>query len=171
MTVLRYPPRAILGDLLRAGAGASVCALAVLLVEPPAWLRLLLLAALLAFAVFGLRASARGRQGFALEPGELVVLHRGARLPWSALRRLKLSYFSTRRDHREGWLELVLGFEDASIRVDSRLQGFETLLRQAIIAARDNHVDMNAATLRNVTWLGLEALAPDGPRAGATPDA
>ena len=65
-------------------------------------------------------------------------------------------YFSTRRDHREGWLELTLGFDGGRVSVDSRLRGFDQLLDRALVAARANAVELSMATRRNLDWLGRE---------------
>lgn len=169
MTILRYPARAIVADLVRAAGGGGACGLILAAADPPVWLALILWAALLAFVVFGLRAGARGRQAFTITQDALHLVHRDRQVPWGSLRRLRLSYFSTRRDHREGWLELVLGFDDASVRADSRLQGFEALLKEALAAARHNGLELSPATLRNLEWLGLDDVIPADPVAAPGP--
>ncbi|TFH47931.1 MAG: hypothetical protein E4H01_07315 [Lysobacterales bacterium] len=45
--------------------------------------------------------------------------------------RLELAYYSVRRDARRGWMELKVQSGTRSLRVDSRLDGFSEVVRQA----------------------------------------
>jgi len=122
--------------------------------SPVPWLATLLALACLLFASFGARALLRVRQRFELGEEGLQILHRRRHLPWSSLRGFKLKYFSTRRDHRDGWLELQLGFADGRVQVDSRLIGFDGLLDTALTWAAAAGVELDPATRRNLEWLG-----------------
>lgn len=154
MTELRYAPTAVAGDVLRALAGAAVCAGVLLGASPVPWLAVLLALACLLFVSFGARAVWRVRQRFALRDEGLQLEHRGCLLAWSSLRRFRLKYFSTRRDHRDGWLELRLGFADGDVQVDSRLIGFDGLLDMALNRAVAAGLELDPATRRNLEWLG-----------------
>ena len=136
MPEVRYPLSVMSGDILRAALGATLCGGILMGGSPVPWLAALLAVACAMFVVFGVRAVARARQRFGFDAAHLLVLHRAQSLPWNQLRKLKLAYFSTRRDHRQGWLELQLRFGDASVRVDSRALHFQELLVRALGAAR-----------------------------------
>ena len=84
-----------------------------------------------------------------------------------SLRSLRLNYFSTRRDQRQGWLELKLQIAEHTVCVDSRLHGFEQLLQRALAAARSNQLPLSQATQRNLDWMGCDSMA----HSGAAPDA
>jgi hypothetical protein len=173
MRELRYPAGAVSADMLRGLAGVGVCTGVLLGATPPAWVGLGLLAMGGLFASFTLRGLSRARHRFVLEEGGVRAVHRARRLGWPDLERLCLSYYSTRRDRRDGWLELKLQFHGATLRADSRLQGFEALLGAALSAALSNGVELDATTRRNLEWIGMEAAThASGPDSrGAVPDA
>ena len=158
MTELRYPRSVVTTDALRGVAGCAVALFVCIAVGPVLWLNVLLIAVAAVFAVFAIRALARSRQRFCLETGALHIAPGNHRAAWSDLASLRLSYFSTRRDHREGWLELKLRIGAHSVCVDSRLNGFEALLDRALAAARRNRLPLSAATCRNLDWLGRETV-------------
>jgi len=152
---LRYPPGAVAGDLLRAVLGVVSCGVVLLAASPIAWLAAALVMGCIVFASFGVRAALRLRHGFELGHDGLRISHLATCMPWRELRKLKLGYFSTRRDHRDGWLELRLHFAGGPVRVDSRLDGFGALLGAALSAARAGELELDPATQRNLEWLGL----------------
>ena len=58
------------------------------------------------------------------------------RSPGTELDRMKLGYYSTRRDRRAGWMQLELGAGGVRIKLDSRLDGFDELVRARRDASR-----------------------------------
>ena len=50
---------------------------------------------------------------------------------------MKLAYYSTRRDRRDGWMQLDLRSGWSSVRLDSRIEGFAELVERAARAADD----------------------------------
>ncbi len=48
---------------------------------------------------------------------------------------MKLAYYSTRRDRRDGWMQLELRAGASTIRLDSRIDGFAELVERAALAA------------------------------------
>src|SRR5712675_563466 len=65
---------------------------------------------------------------------------------WSKLDRMKVSYFSTRRDGRGGWMQLELRAGWSSLRVDSRIEGFSELVVAAAKAAEMRCLSLDPAT-------------------------
>ena len=49
---------------------------------------------------------------------------------------MKLAYYSTRRDRKSGWMQLELGAGGARVRLDSRIAGFDRLVRRAARGGR-----------------------------------
>lgn len=151
-----YPNAAMTGDYLRAAAGfvPVMAILAVGSLGPTATAILGCLAAL--FAVFGLRTALRHLTR--IETTESGVRASGplaAAIPWTALDRMKLAYYSTRRDRRDGWMQLELRGGGATIRLDSRIEGFGEVVRRAAVAAAARDLPLGATTLANLESLGI----------------
>ena len=107
---LRYPRQTLWADYIRAGAGVVLCGLPLLVVEVNRWVALILGAGFLLFAVFFVRTALRQTTRYVLGPDTLCADGpAGTLVEWSRLDRMKLSYFSTKRDRSDGWMQLVVG--------------------------------------------------------------
>jgi hypothetical protein len=165
MTQHAYPNAAMVGAYLRAGAGLVPTA-AILAVASPAAPAAAVLAGLAGlFAVFGLRTALR--HGTRIELTEAALRATGplgGSIAWSELDDMKLAYYSTRRDRRDGWMQLKLHAGGASLSLDSRIDGFAALVERAAQAAARRGVPLSAATAANLEALGI---APPPAVAGA----
>jgi hypothetical protein len=151
-----YPAAAMVGDYLRAAAGLvpSGFLLVTLPVGTTAATVLGGFAAI--FAVFGLRTALR--HGASLEMTETELRAHGpwrSTIEWAGLDRMRLAYYSVRRDRRSGWMQLDLGAGGARLRLDSRIDGFEQVVRHAAIVAAARGVELNEATAANLQALGI----------------
>lgn len=156
MTSHSYPQSAVLGDYGRAAAG-FVPAAAILATAQLGPVALSIIGALAAlFGVFGLKTWLR--QMTRLEASE-ERLHAtgpfGATIRWAELDRMKLAFYSTRRDKRDGWMQLELRAGRATLGIDSRIEGFEALVERAARAAGARDLALSAATLQNLQSLGV----------------
>jgi hypothetical protein len=152
----RYPGGAMIGDYLRAAAGLvpAGALLVAVPVGPVAGVVLGGLAAL--FGAFGIRTVLR--HGTSIEITETGLRTYGLRrvtIAWAELDRLRLAYYSTRRDRKAGWMQLDLGAGSERLRLDSRLDGFDQLVRHAIVAATARGIELNEATAANLQALGI----------------
>jgi HEAT repeat protein len=68
---------------------------------------------------------------------------------------MKLAYYSTRRDRKSGWMQLELGAGRARLSLDSRLDGFDRLVRYAAIAAAERGLQPSEATAANLQAMGI----------------
>jgi len=98
-----------------------------------------------------------GLKMVAIEPGS-------RRIAWSELSGLKLSYYSTRRDRREGWMQLVVQGPGDKLRFDSRLENFAHLAAHAARAASARNLPLSASTVSNLDALGVTV----GPRTSSS---
>ncbi|HEY2540795.1 MAG TPA: hypothetical protein VGI28_15065 [Stellaceae bacterium] len=158
MTRHAYPVSALIGDYLRAGAGLfpTVAILAFARLGPVATATLASLAAL--FAVFGVRTALRhATQIEASESGLSASGPLSTTIRWADLDRIKLAYYSTRRDRSDGWMQLDLGAGAATIRLDSRLDGFNHLVERSALAAAARGIAISAATAANLKALGIKS--------------
>ena len=102
---------------------ASCCAaLPLLVLEVNHWLALILAAGFVLFALFLVRTALRHHTRYVLGPDTLCADGpAGTLVEWSRLDRLKLSYFSTKRDRSDGWMQLTVGSAGGRTRQDQFL--------------------------------------------------
>src|SRR6185437_2179606 len=77
------------------------------------------------------------------------------RIAWAELERVKLAYYSTRRDRKSGWLQLELRGSGARVDLDSRIAGFDSVVRRAAEVAGARGLVLSDATLANLEALGI----------------
>lgn len=160
-----YPSSAMVGDYLRAAAGLVPTGILFATVPVGAVAATVLGGFAAIFAVFGLRTVLR--HGTSLEMTETELQAHGARrrmIAWSELDRMKLAYYSTRRDRRSGWMQLELGAAGTRLHVDSRLAGFDRVVQRAAEAAAARGIALNEATLANLEALGVRLPDPGAER-------
>jgi len=156
VTRFGYPASAMVGDYLRGAAGLvpSVAILATVTVGGVAAVVLAGFAAI--FGAFAIRTALR--HGTSLELSESELRATGLRqvtIPWGEHDRMKLAYYSTRRDRKSGWMQLELGAGRARLTLDSRLDGFDRLVRHAAIAASERDLELSEASAANLQALGI----------------
>jgi hypothetical protein len=164
MTVYRYPPRALIGDYVRTATGLGV-GLGVLSTVPPAPAIVVVFGGItLLFLAFGLRTVQRHVMRVALTGDGLWAAGLMARsVPWRELDRLTLRYYGTRRQQRDssgGFLQLTLRGGGSSVCLESSIDGFDEIVRQAARAARTNGVSVDPTSAGNLLDLGVDADAP-----------
>jgi hypothetical protein len=75
---------------------------------------------------------------------------------WNRLDRMKLSYFSTKRDRSAGWMQLVIGSTGArTVKVDSSLDGFYDIVERAARAAEQRGLELSRTTRVNLRSMGI----------------
>lgn len=159
MTVHRYPTSALLADYGRAGLGFALTGGPVLALEPApvfAWC-LGLLAAI--FAAFAARTAVRQMTHYELSDAALVAVGPWARrLAWDQLEQVRLRFFSTKRDRKEGWMQLDLKGGGTRLRIDSTLEDFHLVAHRAVEAATARGVPLPDATRGNLLGLGIQGV-------------
>ena len=134
-------------DYVRAAAGVVLCGAPLLLLDVNRWLAVILLAA--GFLLFARLPGAHGacatRTRYVLGPDTLCADGpAGTLVEWSRLDRLKLSYYSTKRDRTSGWMQLAVGSAGGrTVKVDSSLDGFHDIVERAAQAAEANGVELS----------------------------
>ncbi len=153
MTRLYYPLSRLWPDYLRAGGGLAICLGLVLFAAPQSVIFALLVGLSLLFAWLG--AVTAWRQQIGIELDAVGVVRRGwgrtVALPWPTVKAVTLRYYSTRRDRSEGWLQLVIEAEGGTLRVDSNLIGFPSLVERAFAAAERNGVAISETSRLNAS--------------------
>jgi hypothetical protein len=157
MTRLAYPGSAMLGDYLRAAAGLIPTAAILATMRVSVTTAALLTGAAALFLCFGIRTALR--QTTRVELSEAVLEASGPlakSIVWSELDRIKLAYYSIRRDRAGGWMQLELRAGRSVLRLDSRIEGFAMLVERAARAAAARGLSLDAATAANLRSLGID---------------
>lgn len=153
---LTYPVSAMLGDYLRAAAGLVPSALILATVSVNSVSAVVIGGFAAIFGAFGIRTALR--HGTRIEVGDAGVRAVGLRrveIAWAELDQMKLAYYSTRRDRKSGWMQLRLGAGRARLALDSRLEGFDQVVRRASAAAASRDLELSEATIANLGALGI----------------
>ena len=154
---LRYPHPTIIADYARAGIGVLLCGAPLLLLEVNYWLAALLGAGFALFALFLVRTALRHRTRYVLGPDTLCADGpAGTLVEWARLDRMKLSYFSTKRDRSDGWMQLTVGSTGGrAVKVDSSLERFHDIVEQAAHAAGAARLPLSPATRANLKAMDI----------------
>lgn len=165
----RYPPRALVGDYLRAALGVLLTA-GPLLFVPATPVSMALLGGLAClFALFGVKTWFRQATVIELTADGIAARGpMGSAVTWRDLGLLKLGYYTTRRDRQGGWMQLTLASGGRRLRLDSALEGFERIVRLAADHAIARDLPLSSATRSNLLALGIELPGPDAPDASGT---
>ena len=154
---LRYPRRTLWADYGRAAAGVLLCGVPLLLLEVNPWLAAILAAGFVLFALFLVRTALRHRTRYLLAADTLCADGpAGAVVEWRRIDRLKLSYFSTKRDRSDGWMQLTIGSSGGrAVKIDSSLAGFHDVVERAARAAGETGLTLSEATRANLRAMGI----------------
>ena len=156
MSEHRYPSATIWADYLRAAGGLVLTLGPLLLLDLASVLAPLFAALAFLFAWFGLRTAVRQASRIELSPDGIA--QRGPierHLRWHELSRVRLAYYGPRRARERGWLQLTLkGGRRGAIRVDSTIDGFDRVVREAQAAALALDLPLDDATSSNLAELG-----------------
>ena len=163
--IYRYPWRSLLPDYARAVVGVASTATPSMLMDLPALVTAVLAFLAMIFALFGAQAVLRHSARILISERDIRALPMGTRLAWDNLSRLSLAYFSVRRDGRNGWMEVKLTSGRRTLRIDSRLDGFTEVVRQAAAAASGACLRLDTLTLSNLATLGISVGAEPRERA------
>jgi len=159
MTVHRYPTSVLLADYGRASLGFALTGGPVLALEPApffAW-TLGFLAAI--FAAFAARTAVRHATRYELSEEALVASGLWVRrLVWDQIEQVRLRFFSTKRDRKDGWMQLDLQAGGTRLRVDSTIDDFHLIAQRAVRAAAARGVPLADATRGNLVGLGIRGV-------------
>ena len=163
MSLHSYPAKVQRSDMIRGGVGLLLTA-GPLIVLPMHWVVSMLFgAAAILFAVFTARIVQRALTRY--EFGERGIVARGplgVAIAWDDLDALKLQFFSTRRDRRNGWMLLVLKSGNRTLKLESTLDGFDQIVDRAAETAKVKRLELTDATTNNLLAMGAP-VAEDPP--------
>jgi hypothetical protein len=156
VTTYNYSARRIFTDYVRTALGMILTAVPLSLPDLYAFFQVLFGTAFILFSFYGIATIKR-------HVTQIQVTDRGVSLQglgsatvnWREISGLKLAYFSTSRDGSNGWMQLSLAGGHQTIKIDSRLNGFQTIARLAVNSAEANNLTLDPATIDNLVALGI----------------
>ena len=159
----RYRSAVLVGDYVRAGIGAAMCVAPLLLVAANMFTWLLAAVGGL-FVMFGVRTAIRQRTEYALDDNGLDARGpMGTRVDWASVRSLRLAYYATRKDRKDGWMQMNLRGATGMIRIDSGLDGFDEIARAAARAIAEHGLPVSDATRANFAAMDVPLPGVEGP--------
>lgn len=160
VSVHRWKPSALTGDLVR-GLVAMAVTLFFLLLVPVftvAFYVLSVLAVLFGFYLAG--TVSRWRSVVEIDDEGLRVsggFFGPRKIKWAELAKFELRHFPLSRDRTQGWMELKLASPDGKVTIDDRLDRFHDVLARAWGAARQAELGVSGATESNLIAAGIIA--------------
>jgi hypothetical protein len=168
MSIHRYSLQNLLPDYLRGGAGLIIGGGGWLLAPGMLHVVVIFGGLTLLFLLFTMRTVAR--QYTRIEMTDDAITSGGTRrrtLRWSDLDRVKLRYYSTRRNRSGGWMTLKLARGRTAISVDSNIDGFDVIAARAARTIVESRAAADDVTLANLAALGLTTPAQTTPPSSA----
>jgi hypothetical protein len=156
VSVHRYERRALLSDYVRSAVGVLLTAGPLLLARPAAPMMAVLGVLAGLFALYGARTWIKSATRITLdETGIRAAGPRSAMVRWGGLERIRIDYYSTRRDRTKGWMQMKLVGDGGTLRLDSSLEGFAEIAGRAAREATRLGIALPAATRTNLAALGF----------------
>jgi hypothetical protein len=162
MTVYRYQVERLIGDYLRGVCGLAGSIIAWIFLPSVVQVHILIGGLTLLFLLFTIRTA--WRQAVRIEASDETLVLTSPRsiffkqepVAWRDLVSVKLRYYSTRRNRKNGWFTMHLAGPTARIAFDSDLDGFEDMARRTTLAVRANGIAIDDTTRANLTALGFD---------------
>jgi hypothetical protein len=151
-----YPKGRLLVDALRGGMGLAVTLTPLVFADVAVWVAWLLVGLSALFATFVLLTGYRARMKIVQDADGIAVVRPWyVRIPWAQLEGFTLRYYALGAGAGQGWMQLTLTRGRSRIKAESRIVGFDELVRMGLQAARRNALPLSDATIANLRALGL----------------
>lgn len=159
--ILTYDRGTIVADLARALAGSAITGGILLLLNPVPWIAVILWGCFALFTVFFLQTMRKAattvsadaeqvQQVLALGPVKL-----GSSITWADITDIRLRYYSTKRKSPDGWMQLTLKGGGSKLTLDSSLDGFDLIAKQAGAIIKEFDLDPDPTTRENFLTFGV----------------
>ena len=152
----RYPMRSLVKDYVRAVAGLVIALVPLTLGQPGLFFFTVLSALAALFFFYGLRTLNQQLTAYEIRPDGLVSHGPRRRFfSWDEVSNVRLRYYSTqrdktKRDFERGWMELKLIGPAGKLRIDSDVQGFDTIMQAVAQAVGRRRLELDETTRENL---------------------
>ena len=157
MVELRYPLSSLAFDYLRgmAGLGIAILIISTIGTDTPIFWVIVGLAAL--FLVWLVNTAIRHTSRIRFDEAGLMTMPWPRRdIAWSALTKMELRYYSTRRKRKDGWMTLTLRSNTQRIEIESTLPHFAAIVARAAHAAKEARIPLDQVTVDNLSAIGVK---------------
>jgi hypothetical protein len=159
----QYPLNSLYGDYIRAAIGVGFCSVPLSFVNDSPVLLTILAGVLLLFLGFGAKTAMRHLTVIQTEEEGIIANGPfGRRIAWRDINKVALKFYSTRRDTKEGWMQLTIFGATGKLTIESSLDGFNDVANSVIQAGFRNNAQMDETTMENVAALGIVVDMADG---------
>jgi hypothetical protein len=160
MSSYRYTTKTLTGDYIRGGIGVVVTGSLLVAVQDFNVFHYVVIAGLALFGGFTFRTWQRHKTSYELsEEGIWANGPLGKALRWTEITGIRLKYFSTRRDRKEGWFQLTVVGAPGKVSVDSDLDGFDAFLQACVPVIHANQLELSEPTTENFAAAGFPVRA------------
>jgi hypothetical protein len=164
MSVHRYQMRNLWSDYARGMAGMAIGIGGWSLAPDSTHMIVIFGVLTLLFLVFTLRTFVRQQTWVELSDDAISVGRARRRaLRWRDLDRIRLRYFSTRRNRGNGWMVMDLRTPSGRISLDSAIDGFDAIAARAARAARETGLKLDKSSAANMAALGQDVAVEESP--------
>lgn len=158
MTEYRYPASSLAVSLTRGLAGVVAFLSPFFVVDPAPMVQAVLIALAALFAVYAVRAVLRHLCVVRMDDDGIgTVGPMGRHVAWDSLAKVRLSYYTTGRDRRRGWMELKISTARRTLRIESSIGGFAEIVERTVGEAQRRGLPLDPATSNNLEPLGIRA--------------
>ena len=152
-----YPRSIVVKEYCQTGIGIVFTGVPLLLFGPSSVIVSLLGCFFCLFLAYGIRAYRHSQMKFIVDNSAIQALGPGKKVMlWEELEEIKLSYFSTRRDGENGWMQLKLKGRGKRLRVESTITDFWDLVGICALKAKNRGLALDPSTIQNMHALGIE---------------
>mgnify|MGYP003626696624 FL=1 len=159
-TMHYYPSKELIGDYIRGAIGVVICATPIVLTGSMPVAGWILGVLVLLFAGFIIRTALRHYTRVAMD--DLGLTSSGIirkQIAWTDVSKVKMRYYSTKRDRTEGWMQLkITGQRGRTIEMDSILTDFQSIISKLGTAAVQAGAIMDETTRANFALMGIDLL-------------
>ncbi|MEQ8709578.1 MAG: hypothetical protein RIC36_11335 [Rhodospirillales bacterium] len=159
-TMHYYPSKELIGDYVRGAIGMAICATPIILTGSMPVAGWILGFLVLLFAGFIIRTALRHYNRIGMDDTGLTSFGIARKqVTWTEIRKVKMRYYSTKRDRTEGWMQLkVTGQRGQTIEMDSILTEFQSIITRLGAAAVSAGAAMDETTRANFALMGIDLL-------------
>jgi hypothetical protein len=168
MSIHRYQIRNLWSDYARGGAGIAI-GIGGWSLAPTTPHVVVIFGVLTAlFVIFTLRTVARQRDRLELREDGLATGCSGRQLlRWDDLNKVRLRYYSTRRNRGGGWMVMDLTWPARRLTIDSNIDGFDAIAAEVARAVGRNRLNLDSVSMANLAAMGLIVAVEGDAIAGA----
>ena len=151
----RYSLASLAGDYFRSCIGLALTALPASQLPSNSVGLWLLSGFAVMFAALALHTLRRQTTRIVMTDDEIELSPGGGSIKWKEVREVKLSYYSTRTDRKNGWMQLTICSGNRKVRIDSRIDSFQTMASTVLDHTRHSNVLLSETSSSNFEALGL----------------